>query len=253
MSHLNRLQLLKESWNIVAQRYRQEFVPRFRPWVNDAIDALIAQSPPPSGIVFVPGKLDYLFFLSFLIQTHPPTYTYLFHHTQQHKTQGVGTGDEICALAQKLPNYDYYGVDLSDTMIEIAKEVCKDINTNVTLAVGDASSTADAVLHPGNINNNNTKNTKVAAVFSCFTLQQLPNPREALANWASLLGGEGTVMVVLFWPTNVEEKGGPWQLVAQLCPPQRMNVRFALFVHLYKDNDSIKNNNKRSLAGWVGG
>jgi hypothetical protein len=52
---MDKLALLNKSWSKVAKDYRKHFVPRFLPFIQDEIAALIAEKPDPNGLVFVPG------------------------------------------------------------------------------------------------------------------------------------------------------------------------------------------------------
>ena len=51
---MEKLQQLGASWSMISRSYRDHFVPRFKPWVVDAMNALIKQNPN-TGLVFVPG------------------------------------------------------------------------------------------------------------------------------------------------------------------------------------------------------
>lgn len=54
----------------------------------------------------------------------------------------------------------------------------------------------------------------MAAVVSCFVLQQMARPRDVLATWTASLR-PGGVLTVLFWPRAVE-KEGPWRRLMDL-------------------------------------
>lgn len=47
-------QLLKESWSTIANEYKSNLVPRFKPWIEDAVEAL-SSANPPTGSIFVAG------------------------------------------------------------------------------------------------------------------------------------------------------------------------------------------------------
>ncbi|KAG7670491.1 hypothetical protein KSW81_003054 [Nannochloris sp. 'desiccata'] len=147
---MDKLALLGSSWTKIASPYREHFVPRFLPWIKDTCNALIDQKPDLKGVIFVPG---------------------------------CGTGDEIVMLAEKLPEASFLGLDLSEGMIEVAREVA------------------------------------AVAGISCFALQQLPNPREALAAWTKALA-PGGILVACFWPPGME-KEGPWRQLIDTFPPQK--------------------------------
>ena len=61
------------------------------------------------------------------------------------------------------------------------------------------------------------------AIFTCFALQQLPNPKKALSTWTQALV-PGGVLVACFWPTIMEVEG-PWRRMVEILPPPRRNVR----------------------------
>jgi len=54
----------------------------------------------------------------------------------------------------------------------------------------------------------------IAAVFSCFTLQQMPNPKEVLSSWTESLV-PGGILTVCFWPSDAEDSG-PWRRMLDL-------------------------------------
>jgi hypothetical protein len=51
---MNYKQLLKESWTAIAHEYKSTLVPRFKPWVEDAVRAL-SSADPLIGSIFVAG------------------------------------------------------------------------------------------------------------------------------------------------------------------------------------------------------
>ena len=93
--------VLVQSWNTVAAGYARYWVPRFRPWITHAVDAL-GELPP--GPIAVPC---------------------------------CGTGAELAVLAARHPERQLVGIDLSPGMIEVAR---RELPANVRLVVGDASS-----------------------------------------------------------------------------------------------------------------
>ncbi|KAL4519150.1 hypothetical protein Ndes2526B_g00247 [Nannochloris sp. 'desiccata'] len=178
---MDKLALLGSSWTKIASPYREHFVPRFLPWIKDTCNALIDQKPDLKGVIFVPG---------------------------------CGTGDEIVMLAEKLPEASFLGLDLSEGMIEVAREVAAvaGISDKVEFKVGDASTVPTQELSP-------PFTPPFSAIFSCFALQQLPNPREALAAWTKALA-PGGILVACFWPPGME-KEGPWRQLIDTFPPQK--------------------------------
>jgi N-acetylglucosamine kinase-like BadF-type ATPase len=52
---MDKLALLGSSWSKIASPYRDHFVPRFLPWIQDSINALLAHKLDPKGVIFVPG------------------------------------------------------------------------------------------------------------------------------------------------------------------------------------------------------
>ena len=52
---MDKLALLGNSWTRIAYAYRSHFVPRFLPWIQGAINALVAEKPDLKGVIFVPG------------------------------------------------------------------------------------------------------------------------------------------------------------------------------------------------------
>ena len=95
------MSVLVQSWNTVAAGYARYWVPRFRPWVIHAVDALGALPPGP---VAVPC---------------------------------CGTGAELALLAARYPERELVGIDLSPGMIEVARHSAP---PNVRLVVADAAS-----------------------------------------------------------------------------------------------------------------
>lgn len=95
---------LAQSWDEAAEGYDQYFVPRFAPWLNDAVQAVAGVELPP-GPVLVPC---------------------------------CGTFPELPALQAALPGRELVGVDLSAGMIDLARERAAG-SPDVELIVGDAA------------------------------------------------------------------------------------------------------------------
>lgn len=145
------MSVLVQSWNTVAAGYARYWVPRFRPWIIHAVDAL-GRLPP--GPVAVPC---------------------------------CGTGAELAVLAARYPDRELVGIDLSPGMIEVARQSAP---PNVRLVVADASSLEG----------------RWAGVVSCFGLQQLPEPAEALQAWCGALSPGGR-LVVAVWTADIQDSG----------------------------------------------
>jgi len=151
--------LLARAWDEAAQEYEQYFVPRFAPWMAAAVQA-VARANLPLGPILVPC---------------------------------CGTFPELPELIAGHPGREIVGIDLSATMVSMARERAAG-RPHVRVLEGDA-----ATLDPGWSNS-------CAGVVSVFGLQQLPDPDIALANWVSALRPRGCLSVV-FWPRKVEEEG----------------------------------------------
>ncbi|KAI7837870.1 hypothetical protein COHA_008357 [Chlorella ohadii] len=165
-----RLQLLARSWTTVAEGYRSNFVHRFAPWTQDTLRAFVqAGASLPGGTIAVPA---------------------------------CGPGQELPLLAAAFPCHRIVGVDLSEGMAALARQLVQQqgLQGQVEVRVGDASRL--------------DKLAPLAGVVSVFGLQQMPQPAAVLANWTQALA-PGGVLCVCFWPQVVEERG-PWQLLTAL-------------------------------------
>ena len=157
------MSVLADAWSAVAAGYDRYWVPRFRPWIAHAVDAL---GPLPPGPVAVPC---------------------------------CGTGAELSLLAERYPDRELVGIDLSPGMVAVARQGAPD---NVRVVVGDASDLA-----PG-----------WAGVVSCFGLQQLPAPEAALGAWCRALLPGGRLSVAVW--TEAIQDGGPYD--ALRAPSRRL-------------------------------
>lgn len=173
---------LAQAWDEAAEGYEQYFVPRFAPWVADAVEAVASELP--SGPIVVPC---------------------------------CGTFPELPALRAAYPERELIGVDLSAGMVDIARARAAD-DPRVQVVVGDAVnlsglnvafSTSDA------LNATFSPGGGCAAVVSVFGLQQLPDPAAAVANWVGELRPGGRLSVV-FWPPRAEE-AGPFALLGRIA------------------------------------
>ena len=116
-----------------------------------------------------------------------------------------GPGQELPLLAARLPqqNRPIVGVDLAEGMVELARQAIAESGAEgaVRAEVGDATAVDPALL-------------PLACVFSCFGLQQMPEPAQVLAAWTRALA-PGGVLAVVYWPRRVESEG-PWRRLADL-------------------------------------
>ncbi len=164
--------LLARAWDEAAQDYEQYFVPRFAPWVSAAVLG-VAEATLPPGPILVPC---------------------------------CGTFPELPELVAGHPEREIVGIDLSATMVGMAREQAAKW-PHVRVLEGDAT-TLDL-----------RWSNACAGVVSVFGLQQLPDPDIALANWVAALRPGGYLSVV-FWPRKVEEEG-PFAVLDQVLLDHR--------------------------------
>ncbi|MFT5683647.1 MAG: trans-aconitate methyltransferase, partial [Myxococcota bacterium] len=145
------MSVLIESWDAVAAGYDRYWVPRFHPWIRHTV---AAPGVLPPGPIAVPC---------------------------------CGTGAELVLLAQRYPEREIVGFDLSPGMVAVARA---QVSGRVTARVADASRL------PGTW----------AGVVSCFGLQQLPDPPAALASWCAALRPGGRLAVAL-WTADIHDDG----------------------------------------------
>lgn len=160
-----------DAWSAVASGYLDYWVPRFRPFVEDAVAALGARALP-AGPIAIPG---------------------------------CGPGEEVLLVRSRLPERDVVAMDPSGPMLELLRAR---VGGEPRVRVVQAD--AEAVPAP------------VSAILSCFTLQLLDRPLDALAAWSRALAAGGA-LVVLFWPRQdpatpwgrlrpvIEAETGPWR------------------------------------------
>jgi SAM-dependent methyltransferase len=117
-----------------------------------------------------------------------------------------GTFPELPALVAGHPEREIVGIDLSATMVRLARERAAGW-PRVRVVEGDA-----ATLDSG-------WSKSCAGVVSVFGLQQLPDPEAALRNWVEALGPGGCLSVV-YWPRKVEERG-PFALLEEVLVDHR--------------------------------
>ena len=112
----------------------------------------------------------------------------------------AGPGRELGALARAFPRRQILGSDLSGEMVRLARERSLHL-PNVSVEQDDATQ-----LRP--------PAGQVAALFSAFGLQLLPNPAAALGAWLRLLQPKGLATIV-YWPRDADE-GGPFGIMHRL-------------------------------------
>jgi len=100
---------------------------------------------------------------------------------------GCGPGDEVLMLCHRFPDRSVLAADLSPAMVRLARQRVREAGFSNVLVVEE-----DAARLSGRIR-------QAAGVLSCFTLQLLPDPLQALSDWSRLTRHEGS-LTVLFWP-----------------------------------------------------
>eukprot|EP00884_Botryococcus_braunii_P022392 jgi/Botrbrau1/8837/Bobra.0335s0024.1 len=100
-----------------------------------------------------------------------------------------GPGQELPLLADAFPDRRVVGTDIAPGMVAAAEARLRSLpyGQRVQAAVGDAC-VVPTDLGP------------IAAIFSCFGLQQLPHPPEVLAQWVQGLE-DGGIVAVVYWPS----------------------------------------------------
>ncbi|MBX3472608.1 MAG: class I SAM-dependent methyltransferase [Planctomycetes bacterium] len=165
---------MSDAWSAVAAGYLEHWVPRFRPFLLEAVDALAARALD-LGPLAVPG---------------------------------CGPGEEVLALRRRLPGREVVAMDPSAPMLALLRARAAD-DPAVRVLEGAAEDLPARVSGAG-------------GVLSCFTLQLLERPLEALAAWARA-AAPGAPLVVLFWPRQapdtawgrlrpvIEAEAGAWR------------------------------------------
>ncbi|KAK9833418.1 hypothetical protein WJX81_003378 [Elliptochloris bilobata] len=110
-----------------------------------------------------------------------------------------GPGHELVLLGEALPGRQLFGVDLAAGMVELADQKLAQAGLRLRseLAVGDACSVPGAC-------------RPAAGMFSCFSLQQMPQPAAVLAAWAAALA-PGGVLAVAYWPPAAAPPDARWR------------------------------------------
>lgn len=163
-----------DAWSAVAGGYLEHWVPRFRPFLREAVDEVVARAAP-AGALAVPG---------------------------------CGPGEEVLLLRARLPARDLVATDPSAPMLELLRARLG-ARPGVRLALATAEALPEHV-------------SGAAGVLSCFTLQLLERPLDALVAWTRA-AAPGAAVVVLFWPRqdpdttwgrlrpSIEAEVGPWR------------------------------------------
>lgn len=111
----------------------------------------------------------------------------------------AGPGRELGSLALAFPDRTIAGSDLSDEMVKLAEKNSAPFS-NVSMIRADATQLRAA--------------GPVAALYSVFGLQLLPNPAATLCTWLELLEPRG-LAVVVYWPNETDD-GGPCDTLHRL-------------------------------------
>ncbi|KAK9917767.1 hypothetical protein WJX75_007976 [Coccomyxa subellipsoidea] len=111
-----------------------------------------------------------------------------------------GPGAELLMLAQELP-FDRYivGIDLAEGMIDLASQRLSEsgLSERAKVRVGDACQVPQD-LQP------------LAGIFSCFGLQQMPEPKQVLGSWISALA-PGGFLALCYWPPADGQRDAAWR------------------------------------------
>jgi trans-aconitate methyltransferase len=112
----------------------------------------------------------------------------------------AGPGRELAGLARAFPTRQIVASDLSGTMVKLAQTRNAEFS-NVSVERDDATQ----LRKPSGA---------VAALFSVFGLQLLPDPSQTLGSWLRLLEPKGQAAVV-YWPRDTD-RGGPFDVMHRL-------------------------------------
>jgi len=113
----------------------------------------------------------------------------------------AGPGRELGAIARAFPNRQVVASDLSGTMVKLARARNAHF-PNVSVEQDNATQLRAPAI-------------PVAALYSAFGLQLLPNPAETLASWLELLAPKGLAAIV-YWPRENTDRGGPFDTMHRL-------------------------------------
>lgn len=121
----------------------------------------------------------------------------------------AGPGRELGPLARAFPARRILASDWSAEMVKLARENNASF-PNVSVERDDATK-----LRP--------PAEPVAALYSAFGLQLLPNPAENLRSWLELLAPRG-LAVIVYWPRDTDD-GGPFDVMHRLLAESFPNDR----------------------------
>lgn len=185
LSAAERLALLARSWTEVASGYQEKFSGRFQPWMDDTLRLFAASSPPAAGTIAVPacgpGALHGSAGLAGVrLALLPTVVTNIVLPARSQPPAGCA-GQELPLLAAAFPQHRIVGVDLSEGMVQLARQLVQRQGLAGRVEAVCADATDLSSLGP------------LAGVVSCFGLQQMPRPASVLASWTRALspGGEG--------------------------------------------------------------
>jgi len=114
----------------------------------------------------------------------------------------VGPGRELAPLARAFRERRIVASDLSGEMVKLAQERCVRF-PNVSVERDDATQLRSPAL-------------PVAALFSVFGLQLLPNPEAVLTSWLQLLLPKGLAVIVYWSRERDSDEGGPFDTMHRL-------------------------------------
>lgn len=127
-----RLQLLQRSWTTVAAAYSQHFVPRFMPWTRQALQLFADAKPPARGTIAVPacGPGALLAPCGFAIvrcscglELCSPSSRCLHLPLHPRRLPRCAAGQELPLLAAAFPQHRIVGIDLSEGMVGLARQL----------------------------------------------------------------------------------------------------------------------------------
>jgi ubiquinone/menaquinone biosynthesis C-methylase UbiE len=121
----------------------------------------------------------------------------------------AGPGRELSPLARAFPSRRILASDWSGEMVKLARENNASL-ANVSVERDDATQLR-------------TPTSPVAALYSAFGLQLLPNPATTLGSWLRLLAPKGLAAVV-YWPRDTDQ-GGPFDVMHRLLAESFPNDR----------------------------
>ena len=105
---------------------------------------------------------------------------------------GCGPGEEVLLLAEQFPERPIIATDPSTGMLRILWSALRDRGIGQVVASSGGAESLSAFVR------------QAAGVLSSFSLQLLPNPLAALADWSRALRPGGRI-AALFWPRKPED------------------------------------------------